>query len=471
MAREGVQAENRFRDYVDRLAEALGHADRQEPLRAYLTGLLLSGERKSIEPMAAKIDPLHVRARHQSMHHFVANAPWEEQEVMRGARDYALSQLERHGPVGAWVVDDTGIPKKGTHSVGVARQYCAPLGKQDNCQVAVTLSLVNATMSVPSAYCLYLPEIWARDRKRRKAAGIPPEVRFRTKWEIALEQIDALLKEELPRAPVVADAGYGVVTEFREAITARQLSYAMGISREITVWPPGIEPLPAKRWHGIGRPPSRLRRSRNHRPLAVEVLARKLAPSAWQTVSWREGTRGMMRSRFALLRVRVAHRDEQRSRPRDPEWLLIEWPVGQAEPAKYWLSTVPHTVTLEELVRLVKIRWRIERDFEELKDELGLDHYEGRSWKGFHHHGALSIAAYCFLAAERARLSPPQPLAFLRPARLPKGFRPRGAAPASGATQSGFYHHHAHPSGSLPSLRTALLSLVRRSKPTIFMTQ
>lgn len=471
MAREGVQAGNRFRDYLNKLAEAVGHADRQEPLRAYLTGLLLSGERKSIEPMAAKIDPLHVRARHQSMHHFVANAPWEEQEVMRGARDYALSQLERHGPVGAWVVDDTGIPKKGTHSVGVARQYCAPLGKQDNCQVAVTLSLVNATMSVPSAYCLYLPEIWARDPKRRKAAGIAPEVRFRTKWEIALEQIDALLKEELPRAPVVADAGYGVVTEFREAITARQLSYAMGISREITVWPPGIEPLPAKRWHGIGRPPRRLRRSRDHRPLAVEVLARKPAPNAWHTVSWREGTRGMMKSRFALLRVRVAHRDEQRSRPRDPEWLLIEWPVGEAQSTKYWLSTVPHTVTLEELVRLVKIRWRIERDFEELKDELGLDHYEGRSWKGFHHHGALSIAAYCFLAAERARLSPPQPLAFLRPARLPKGFRPRGAAPASGATQSGFHHHHAHPPGPLPSRRSPRLSLVRHSKHTIFMTQ
>lgn len=456
---------------MDRLAEAVGHADRQQPLRAYLTGLLLSGERKSIEPMAAKIDPLHVRARHQSMHHFVANAPWEEREVMGVARDYALRQLERHGPVGAWVVDDTGIPKKGTHSVGVARQYCAPLGKQDNCQVAVTISLVNATMSVPSAYRLYLPEVWAGDRKRRKAAGIAPKVRFRTKWEIALEQIDALLEEELPRAPVVADAGYGVVTEFREAIQARRLSYAMGISSGITVWPPGIEPLAAKRWHGTGRPPTRLRRSRDHRPLAVKLLARKLAPSAWQTVGWREGTRGMMKSRFALLRVRPAHRDERRSVPRDTEWLLIEWPVGEAEPTKYWLSTVPHTVTLEELVRLVKIRWRIERDFEELKDELGLDHYEGRSWKGFHHHGALSIAAYCFLAAERARLSPPEPLAFLRPARLPKGFRPRGAAHASRATQSGFHHHHAHPPCSLASRRPPLLSLVWQSKSMTFMTQ
>ena len=431
MARDADRAKNRFWDYLAKLAEAVGHADREEPLRAYVTGLLLSGERKSVEPMAAKIDPMHVRARHQSMHHFVANAPWEEREVMGVARDYALRQLERHGPVGAWVVDDTGLPKKGAHSVGVARQYCAPLGKQDNCQVAVTISLVNATMSVPSAYRLYLPEGWAGDRKRREAAGIPAEVRFRTKWEIALEEIDRLLEEELPRAPAVADAGYGVVTEFREAITARRLSYAMGISKEVTVWPPGIEPLSAKRWRGIGRPPTRLRRSADRRPLAVEVLARELAPSAWRTVRWREGTRGMMKSRFALLRVRPAHRDEQRSAPRDTEWLLIEWPVGEAQPTKYWLSTVPHSVTLEELVRLVKIRWRIERDFEELKDELGLDHYEGRSWKGFHHHGALSIAAYCFLAAERARLSPPEPLAFLRPPRLPKGFRPRGAALAS----------------------------------------
>jgi SRSO17 transposase len=471
MAREGVQAESRFRNYVEQLAAAVGHADRQEPLRAYLTGLLLSGERKSVEPMAAKIDPLHVRARHQSMHHFVANAPWEEQEVMRVARDYALRQLERHGPVSAWVVDDTGIPKKGIHSVGVGRQYCAPLGKQDNCQVAVTVSLVNATMSVPSAYRLYLPEIWARDPKRRKAAGIPAEIRFRTKWEIALEQIDALREQELPQAPVVADAGYGVATEFREAITARQLSYAMGISSEITVWAPGIEPLAAKRWHGIGRPAKRLRRSRDHRPLAVQVLAGKLAPSAWHTVGWREGTRGMMKSRFALLRVRAAHRDERRSAPRDTEWLLIEWPLGEAEPSKYWLSSIPHTVTVEELVRLVKIRWRIERDFEELKDELGLDHYEGRSWKGFHHHGALSIAAYCFLAAERARLSPPEPVAFLRPARLPKGFRPRGAAPASRATQSGFHHYHAHPSCSLASRCPSLLSLVRHLKPNILMTQ
>ena len=183
--RERAAAE-RFAEYLARLATAVGHADRVEPLRAYLTGLLLPGDRKSVEPMAAKVDPRRVRARHQSMHHFVANAPWDDGAVLAVARDYALAQLERHGPVAAWVVDDTGYPKKGTHSVGVARQYCGVLGKQDNCQVAVTVSAVNATMSVPSAYRLYLPEAWASDRARRRTAGVPEAVLFQRKWELAL---------------------------------------------------------------------------------------------------------------------------------------------------------------------------------------------------------------------------------------------------------------------------------------------
>ena len=193
--------EERFDVYVERLGDVLGHADRRAPLRAYTTGLLLPGERKSVEPMAAKIDPRHVRARHQSMHHFVAVAPWDERAVLDVARDWVLPQLERHAPVAAWVVDDTGMPKKGRHSVGVARQYCGPLGKQDNCQVAVTLSLVNAALSLPCAYRLYLPEPWAQDRRRRAAAHVPPAVRFQPKWVIALAEIDRLLGDEVPRAP------------------------------------------------------------------------------------------------------------------------------------------------------------------------------------------------------------------------------------------------------------------------------
>src|SRR5206468_8407774 len=198
----------RFAEYLERLGEAVGHADRREPLRAYVTGLLLPGERKSVEPMAAKIDPRRVAARHQSMHHFVAAAPWEAQAVVDVAREWVLPQLERHGPVAAWVVDDTGIPKKGRHSVGVARQYCGPLGKPDNCQVAVTVSLVNAALSVPAAYRLYLPEVWARDRRRRRRAYVPPSVRFAPKWTLALAEVDRLLAADVPRAPVVADAGY-----------------------------------------------------------------------------------------------------------------------------------------------------------------------------------------------------------------------------------------------------------------------
>ncbi len=250
MGRKSTPEEG-FREYLETLAAALRHRDRLEPLRAYLTGLLLPGERKSVEPMAAKVDPMRLSARHQSMHHFVAKAPWDERDVLRVARNWALDQMERHGPVAAWVVDDTAIPKKGTHSVGVARQYCGVLGKQENCQVAVTVSLVNPSLSIPVAYRLYLPEGWARDPRRRKAAGVPEAIGFQTKWEIALSEIDSLLAEQIPLAPVVADSGYGVSTAFRQGLTERGFSYVVGITAETTVWPPNLAPLPPK--HGRGK--------------------------------------------------------------------------------------------------------------------------------------------------------------------------------------------------------------------------
>ncbi|MGH7353318.1 MAG: IS701 family transposase [Candidatus Rokuibacteriota bacterium] len=418
---------DRFAAYVNELAGVLGHRDRHEPLRAYVTGLCLPGERKSVEPMAARVDPRHVRSRHQSMHHFVADAPWEAAAVLRVARARVLPALVRHGPVAAWIVDDTGFPKKGQHSVGVARQYCGVLGKQDNCQVAVSVSIANEAVSVPVAYQLYLPESWARDRRRRRAAGVPDTIAFQPKWQIALEQIRTVHAEDVPRGPVVADAGYGDTTAFRDALTTAGLTYVVGVKKETTAWSPGAGPRPPKRWKGRGRPPTRVRRTAMHTPRSLKYLASALPATAWRTVTWRDGTRGGMRSRFARLRVRPAHRDEQRAAPRPAEWVLIEWPRGDAEPTKYWLSTLPEPTPLADLVRLAKLRWRIERDYQELKDELGLDHFEGRGWRGFHHHGALCIAAYAFLAAERARVSPPAPLSFLRPARLSKGFTPRGA--------------------------------------------
>jgi len=434
-------AESRFEEYVGRLSRVLGHRDREEPLRAYLVGLCLPGERKSIEPLAARVDPRHVRARHQSLHHFVANAPWDPAAVLRAAREWVLDQMDRHGAVAAWIVDDTGMPKKGRHSVGVARQYCGPLGKQDNCQVAVSVSLANEAVSVPAAYRLYLPEGWAKDRKRCREASVPDDVSFKTKWEIALDQISELCREGVPEGPVVADAGYGATTAFRDGVTALRMPYIVGVTKETTVWAPGTEPLRPRSYRGRGRPPTLLRRAKGRKPVSIDYLARHLPAASWRVITWRQGVRGKMRSRFAFLRVRPAHRDEWRHSPRDVEWLIIEWPKGETEPTKAWLSTMPSDTLPDQLVRLAKLRWRIERDYQELKDEIGLDHFEGRGWRGFHHHGVLCIAAYAFLAAERARLSPPEPLSFLRAAPLPRGFKARGSSGTAGTARRQLHRH------------------------------
>jgi SRSO17 transposase len=314
--------------------------------------------------------------------------------------------IEASGAIEAWIIDDTGFPKKGRHSVGVARQYCGQLGKRDNCQIAVSLSLANHAASLPIAWRLYLPLEWTADAARRTVVGIPETVGFLTKPEIALEQIQAACAAGLPRGVVLMDAGYGSNTWLREEIGALGLAYIAGIPPQTSVWPPGRAPLPPLPWSGRGRRPKLMRRDSEHQPISVTALALGLPQACWQTVSWREGSAGALTSRFARVRVRAAHRDEWRTEPRDEEWLLIEWPEGDAEPAKYWLATVPPDMPFDRLVDLAKLRWRIERDYQELKRELGLGHYEGRGWRGFHHHATLCIAAYAFLIAERARLFP-----------------------------------------------------------------
>lgn len=426
----GAAAE-RFRAYVEQLAQSLGHVDRREPLRGYLTGLVLPGARKSVEPMAALLAPQRVRQTHQSLHHLVADAPWQDEAVLQAVREYALAAMAKHGPIEAWIVDDTGIPKKGQHSVGVARQYCGQLGKRDNCQVAVTLTIANETASLPIAYQLYLPEVWTSDRRRRRQAGVPEEQGFLTKPEIAMRQISVAVAQGVPVGVVLADAAYGNDSKFRQGLEALGVKYVLGVQSTTTVWPEGSGPLAPPRYRGCGRPPKLLRRDAAHQPLAVRELALRLAPTAWRTVTWREGTAGMMRSRFTALRVRVAHRDYGRARPHDEQWLLIEWPKGAAEPAKYWLANLAAATPLKELVRTAKLRWRIERDFQELKQELGLNHFEGRSWRGFHHHATLCIAAYGFLVAERCAFSPAGPRRH-QSFSPPRHFRPRGA-PAQAA--------------------------------------
>jgi SRSO17 transposase len=379
--------------------------------------------------MAARLEPERVQATHQSLHHLVAKADWSDEAMLTMVRSQVLPAIEQHGAINAWIVDDSGFPKKGIQSVGVARQYCGQLGKQDNCQVAVSLSVANDHASLPIAYQLYLPEAWANDPARRRKAGVPEDIVFQTKPQIALAQIRAALLAGVPSAVVLADAGYGVDTGFRDGITELGLRYVVGIQSSTTLWPPGQAPLPPKPWSGRGRRPTRLRYDDTHQPVSAKDLAVGLPARAFRRITWREGTNTRLASRFAAVRVRPAHRDTERCQPRPEEWCLIEWPKGEAEPTKYWFSTLPADTSFTELVRQAKRRWRIERDYQDLKQELGLGHYEGRGWRGFHHHATLCIAAYGFLISERAVFSPSaEPRApFGTPPSLPEGFRPRGS--------------------------------------------
>src|SRR5262249_55070691 len=269
------------------------------------------------------------------------------------------------GPIEAWIIDDTGFPKKGRHSVGVTRQYCGQLGKQDNCQIAVTLSVANHAASLPVAWRLYLPEDWASDPERRAKAGIPATVSFQTKPEIALEQIRAVRAAGIPKGVVLMDAGYGTDTDLRTEITSLGLAYVAGVQPQTSVWAPGTGPLPPKPWSGRGRPTSRMRRDAGHHPVQAKALAGALPADAWETIQWREGSADWLVSRYARIRVRAAQRDEKLQEPRAEEWLLIEWPAGEAEPTKYWLSTLPPDISFVSLVDMAKLRWRIERDYQE----------------------------------------------------------------------------------------------------------
>jgi SRSO17 transposase len=436
---------SRFSRYVDDLVGAIGHADRAVPLRDYCLGLLMPGERKSVEPMAAVTAPARVPAQHQSLLHFVGNAPWFDDRVLAKVRELVVPSIERSGPIEAWIIDDTGFPKKGRHSVGVTRQYCGQLGKQDNCQVAVTLSIANHAASLPVAYRLYLPEDWASDPERRQKVGVPETIGFATKPEIALAQIRKACEAGISRGVVLMDAGYGADTGLRTELRALGLSYVAGIQPHTTVWLPGTGPLPPKSWSGRGRPATQTRRAPEHQPVQVKALALGLPEAVWETITWREGSADWLTSRYARLRVRAAHRDQRLAQPRAEEWLLIEWPEDEEAPAKYWFSTLPEDIPFAELVDLTKLRWRIERDYQELKQELGLGHYEGRGWRGFHHHATLCIAAYGFLISERETVPPSGSCAaekFPKPG-VPAGYRPRGTADPARTTHPKLDRNHA----------------------------
>ncbi len=457
MGRQVLEAsESRFVRYVESLTSVIGHADRAAPLRDYCTGLLAAEGRKSVEPMAAVTAPAEVSAQHQKLLHFVANAPWSDERVLAKVREIVVPMIERHGPIGAWIIDDTSYPKQGTHSVGVHHQYCGQLGKQANCQVVVTLSIANHHASLPIAYRLYLPEEWAQDAARRKKARVPQEIEFKTKPAIALEQIRRACAAEVPRGVVMMDASYGSNSALRAGITALGLTYVAGIVATVKVRAVSDRDAPGPR-------------------ISVKELALGLPKQAWRTITWREGTADRLRSRFARVRVRTSPTRGRTKRAE--ETLLVEWPEGEAEPTKYWLATLDESISFRRLVDIAKMRWRIERDYQELKQEIGLGHYEGRGWPGFHHHGTLCIAAYGFLISERETIPPSGPRSSrrLKKPALPGGYRPRGAPDPAPASHPQFDRDHPsqndrrhHPNAAaMPMLRTQL----HADSPSCSMTQ
>jgi SRSO17 transposase len=346
--------------------------------------------------------------------------------VLGKVRETVLPAIEKGGPIEAWIIDDTSFPKQGKHSVGVHHQYCGQLGKQANCQVAVSLSIANHAASLPVAYRLYLPEAWSKDRARRKKAGVPKQIKFKTKPEIALEQIRWACEAGLPRGVGLMDTAYGNDSRLRAGMTELGVPYVAGILPNTLMWRSGTVP------RQTGKPLNNTGRRDQPDLISAKQVALGLPKQAWRTVKWREGSADWLSSRFARVRVRVGHNKSDPAQLVE-EWLLIEWPEGEAEPNKYWLATLPETISFEQLVDLAKLRWRIERDYQELKQEVGLGHYEGRGWRGFHHHATLCIAAYGFLIAEQATIPPsgPRSAAPVPIPRLPDDYRPRGSARAA----------------------------------------
>jgi SRSO17 transposase len=427
-AKMDLESDARFAFYVDALGSVIGHADRTGPLRDYCTGLILPGERKSVEPMAARTAPARVSAQHQSLLHFVGAGAWSDEKVLAKVGELVVPAITQHGPIEVWIIDDTGLPKKGRHSVGVKPQYCGQLGKEANCQVAVSLSIANHFASLPIGYRLYLPKEWAEDRARRDRAGVPEEICFKTKQQIALELIQRAHASGVPLGVLLMDLGYGRDSRLRASVSALGLSYVAGIQPNVLMWPPGTGPKrPDKALNNNGR------RGQPDLISAKEVV-RALPKHAWRKIKWREGSADGLSSRFARVRVRVGYNGAIPGQVAE-EWLLIEWPEGETDLTKYkyWLATLPADISFGRLVDIAKMRWRIERDYQDLKQEVGLGHYEGRGWRGFHHHATLCIAAYGFLVSERAAIPPsgPRSPTRLSTLALPDGYRPRGSALAA----------------------------------------
>ena len=394
-ARELRQLDKTLEAFLSKLTAGLGRSERRRWAGVYVRGLLLDGERKSVEPLATRLGESD-----QGLQHCVNQSPWSADVFLEG-----LAKLTAAAPPACWIIDETSFPKAGSHSAGVQRQYCGALGKKANCQMAVSLHRADeaAATSQPLCWRLFLPESWADDAARCQRAGVPPGTVHQSKQDLALGLIDQALAWQSPSGVVLADEAYGGSFEWRASLRERSLFYCVRAPWTTTAWqeePRFGEPEPVRR----GRPASR-GPLLSPEPKNLLAIAQTLPASAWKRVTWRQGTKGAQRSRFASLPVWAAHGWKQGPQPeRVEEVALIEWPEGEPTPTRYWLARLPKKPALKRLVATAKARWRVEQDYRELKDELGLDHYEGRSWQGFHHHVALVTAAFVFLRQEQARL-------------------------------------------------------------------
>jgi len=387
--------------FLDEVVGTLGHPRRRRWCDAYLRGVLLDGHRKSVEPMAARLKTIEQGEEdyEQALQQFLNQSPWDEQHVLDHLQAW---MAKRFGTAGALIIDDTGFPKQGERSVGVARQYTGTLGKVASCQVAVTLQLATGREVVALDAQLYLPQSWTEARDRLKKAGVPDEIGYQPKWQMALTMVRRAVANGF-HGVVLADSLFGTVTEFREQLARDGRTYCVGVDSTLKVITADADLGPVPKHSGPGRPPTR--------PSKVRAGATSPSVKQWavehaedfRNVTWRQGSKGKMTGHFAAWRVRPAHKLSAGRTPLDACWLLVEWPENAAQPAKYFFSNLPAKASLKHLVATAKNRWWIEHSYRELKDELGLDHFEGRSWRGWNHHVVLVLMAYAFLQDTRQR--------------------------------------------------------------------
>lgn len=385
-----AQAKLRLQEFLETtIGSHLRRPEQRASFATYAFGILGDGARKSVEPIAARAfgDPRATQRGHDRLLYFIRDSPWSDRDVRRAAALYATEAMQEQDPLAVWIIDDTGFLKQGKHSVGVQRQYTGSAGKVTNCQVGVSLCVANRAEHVPIDFELYLPHDWVDNDARRRAARIPTERIFKTKPQLALDMIARAKADGIPGDIVLADSAYGDSTAFRQALRDQGFDFAVAVKAPTCVWL-----LDAK--------------EHAERVVGVQELGVELGPRAFRRVTWRSGTKGKLSSRFCFRRVKPVHGAAE-PEEREPLWLVMEWPDDEAKPTKFAFTTLPRRMSKKEIVRILKERWRTEMAYEELKEELGLDHFEGRSFPGWHHHVSVVLCCYAFIVAERVRRFPP----------------------------------------------------------------